>query len=94
MSAMERSFVLTLTASTQTSLYHCCHFGFSTVRLTLRPPFILVSVHTKRFMACSGLTHGPPVLLHPGQLAMAVSMPSESARCMTYWKQSFHCGDI
>ena len=54
----------------------------------------MVSLQTSFFMACSGFTHGPPVLLQPGQLAMAISMPSESVSLVAKRKQSCHSGDM
>ena len=58
------------------------------------PPWTRVSLHTSRFIACSGFTQGPPVLLQPGQLATATSIPSESAIDTACLNSSCHSGLI
>ena len=56
------------------------------------PPLTTVSRHSMRFMASSGVTHGPPVLLQPGAEGSTMSMPSESASPTASLRQSFHSG--
>ena len=53
--------------------------GFGSAPANGWPPWTRVSLQTSFFMACSGLTHGPPDSLQPGEPAMAVSSPSWSA---------------
>ena len=49
--------------------------------MSFLPPFTLTARHVIFFMASWGVTQGPPVLLQPGELGMAIVMPSESAMC-------------
>ena len=56
------------------------------------PPSTMVSLQTYFFMPWEGGTHGPPVSLHPGEPAIAISMPSWSPMPMAYLNASFHSG--
>src|SRR6266496_6413407 len=58
------------------------------------PPSTSVSLHTYFFIPWDGGTHGPPVSLHPGEPAIAISMPNWSPRWMAYLNASFHSGVI
>src|ERR1035437_10165686 len=68
--------------------------GLASAPLNGRPPCTGVSLHTNFFMACAGVTHGPPLSLHPGEPAMAISSPNWSASVVVYLKASFHSGVI
>ena len=53
--------------------------GLGSVPLKGRPPSTRVSLHTNFFIPWAGGTHGPPLSLHPGDPAMAISNPNWSA---------------
>src|SRR6218665_2353955 len=56
------------------------------------PPGVAVSVHTIFFIPSFGATQGPPLSLHPGEPAIVISKPSESANRAVNRKASFHSG--
>ncbi len=58
------------------------------------PPSTRVADHTIFFMPCDAGTHGPPVSLHPGELAMATSMFMLRAVVTASWNACFHSGVI
>ena len=66
--------------------------GLGSTPLKGRPPSTRVSLQTYFFIAWAGVTHGPPLSLHPGEPAMAISRPSWSARVAVYLNASFHSG--
>src|SRR5262245_7278650 len=66
--------------------------GWPSFSWNVRGPITIVSLHTSFFMACSGLTHGPPVSLHPGELKMVISNPSRSASAALWRTASSHSG--
>src|ERR1700746_1884777 len=43
-------------------------------------------------MPCDAGTQGPPDSLHPGEPAIAISMPRSSPSVIAYLKASFHSG--
>ena len=49
--------------------------GFASTPVNGCPPSTEVSLHTSFFIACFGVTHGPPDSLHPGEPAIASSRP-------------------
>ena len=53
--------------------------GSASFPAKLFPPTTSVSLHTSRFIAISGFTHGPPASLHPAQLKIDISSPSRLA---------------
>ena len=53
--------------------------GCGSLLVELSGPVKLVSLHTSFFIACSGVTHGPPASLHPAELKMDISRPSRFA---------------
>ncbi len=56
------------------------------------PPSTRVALHTIFFMPCAAGTQGPPVSLHPGELAMATSMPRLRAVVTASLNACFHSG--
>lgn len=56
------------------------------------PPSIVTSLQTSFFMPSAGGTHGPPVSDHPGEEAMASSMPSRSASRAAALNADFQAG--
>ena len=66
--------------------------GFGSAPVNGWPPSTRVSLQTYFFIACAGVTHGPPLSLHPGEPAMAISRPSWSASVVAYLNASFHSG--
>jgi hypothetical protein len=53
--------------------------GSGSVPAKRRGPSTTVSLHTSFFIASAGFTHGPPVMLQPGELKSVISSPSRSA---------------
>ena len=62
--------------------------------MPLKCPSTTVSLHTYRFIPCSGFTQGPAVSLHPPEAAMDISMCRRSASAAACLKADFHSGVI
>ena len=56
-------------------------------------PAARVSVNTTVFIPCSGLSHGPPELVHPAQFGNVTSMPRRFASLWRWSMMSYHSGE-
>ena len=60
--------------------------------MKFRGPSTSVWLQTSFFIACSGLTHGPPVSLQPAELKIDISSPNRSASDAAWRTASIHSG--